>query len=120
MSTVEFNFYATHLLLKSIIPDGSAGVYGFATQTSEGLIYVGRERQDVSYARVVIQNLAGTLAVGMIAHVPVGMKGDIMFIRPSLLKGFRFTVESIESKDRVRELITEAGIFPKSEDKEIN
>ncbi len=113
-----FVFRTMQLILKGGMQDGSHSVHTYSTEHTRGLIRVGKNEGDVSYAHVSIQNRTGTEAVGMIARLPDGKSGDITQILPPLLKTFRFTVEHLDSEDEITKLITQAGIPPKPEEQE--
>ena len=113
-----FVFRTMQLILKGAMQDGSHSVHTYATPHTRGLIRVGKDEADVSYAHVSIENQSGTQAVGMLAHLPEGKPGDITHILPPLLKTFRFTAEHLDSEDEITELIARAGIPPKPEDQE--
>jgi len=115
-----FKLYTCQLLLKSVIPYGAGGVYTFSTPTTRGLICIGRERTDLRYATVSIEDRAQTQAVGMIARVPDGKDGEIMSILPAILKTFCFSVQGVSSTNRIAQLIVEAGIPPRLQDEEMN
>ena len=111
-----FAFRTMQLILKGAMQDGSRSVHTYATPHTRGLILVGKDETDVSYAQVSIENQSGTQAVGMLAHLPDGKPGDITQILPPLLKTFRFTAEHLNSEDEISELIARAGVPPRPED----
>lgn len=113
-----FAFRTMQLILKGAMQDGSHSVHTYATPHTRGLIRVGKDEADVSYAHVSIENQSGTQAVGMIARLPDGKSGDITQTLPSLLKTLRFTVEHLDSENEITEMIAHAGIPPKPEDQE--
>lgn len=112
-----FKYNTMNLLQKSAMQIGNQSVHTYKTSETRGLIRVGKKQGDKSYAHVVIENLTGTQSVGVYVNLPKGKQGDIMDIVPSIIKTFRFTVEGLESKDKIKEIIAGAGISPRPENK---
>lgn len=111
-----FAFRTMQMILKGSMQDGSHSVHTYTTPHTRGLIRVGKDEADVSYAHASIENRTGTQAVGMLAHLPDGNQGDIKQFLLPLLKTFQFTVENLDSEDEIIKLIAHAGITPKPEE----
>ncbi len=113
-NTAEFN--AAKLLLKgSNVGGGMNSVYTYETQNTRGQVRVGNAREDSHIAVSLIENQAGTVAVGIIMRRRDVDTGDIMPYLITVLSSLRFTTEHIEGDDHIRTLIELAGIEKQQE-----
>jgi len=110
MKKDDFTLYAFQLIEKSLHRWGRGGIYTFATPATKGLVHVGEEGVNMNSVHVMFQSLSGHHAVGLFAYPPKGKEGPVLDLLKPLLKTFRFTGDSIGTKDAIRAQIEGAGI----------
>lgn len=113
--------FAFHTLLLSMKAEttgmGMRSVHTYQTPETRGLIRLGEHPDDTSNAHVVIENRAGTQAVGIHIFARNGNTNSIMDMLPIILATFRFTLKNLNSPDHVKQAIIGAGILPMEEQK---
>lgn len=115
----HFAFNTVQLFQKgSSTGGGMHSVHKYKTPDTRGLVRVGENPTDLSYAHVSMENRSGTQAVGMLFRVTGNNTNNVMNLFATVLKSFRFKAENLDSKDEVKKIIAEAGILPRKEEHE--
>ena len=110
MSKDQFLEYSLKLSHKGSFQRGLNEVYFFESPYAKGITRTGDSTNDRRVASVVLTSPDGRHCVGIHLGVEEGSSQDIGQVLDPIVRSFRFTVDSVQDREKVKALILSAGI----------
>ena len=115
MNGDDFLLYSLKVAFKAGNRIGSKAVQFFQSPYTKGIVRVGENTNDSRFAAVYFASLDGTKNVGLRVMLANSSDNNIFHYLDPILRYFRFTVETVDDREAVKAMISEAGIQQKKE-----
>jgi hypothetical protein len=110
MSNDDFLAYSMRIALKAGNSAGLKEVQFFNAPDAKGIVRIGKNTNDNRFAAVFLASPDGARKVNLLLRVCGSSSSDIWASLDPILRSFRFTADTVDSRDRVKALIRAAGI----------
>ena len=115
MSKDDYLRYSLTLREKGSFQRGLNEVQFFKSAYARGIARIGDSPNDRRVASVLFESFDGTRRVGMHLGLRENSSRDVATALDPILRSFRFTVNRVDEREAVRNLIIEAGIQPEDD-----